>query len=80
MEPGGRDAPAVDLANSTVEYAKQNLESVRTNYEAGVVAISELLEAQTLYRQALDQQTDASINYKLSAIKYKQVGFDGTMD
>lgn len=68
------------LANSTVEYAKQNLESVRTNYEAGVVAISELLEAQTLYRQALDQQTDASINYKLSAIKYKQVGFDGTMD
>lgn len=57
------------LAQSGVAYAQQNLSTVQINYEAGMVSISDLLEAQTLYRQALDQLTDARIDYRLKMVK-----------
>lgn len=61
----------VTLMEVTVKDAQTNLQTVQVNYEAGVVAVSELLEAQTLYRQAQDQLVDARINYRLMCSKWK---------
>ena len=60
----------LQLSMETVEYARQNLASVQVNYDAGIVAIHDLLEAQTLLRQAIDKRTEARINYRMQQRKY----------
>ena len=60
----------LQLSMETVEYARQNLASVQVNYDAGIVAIHDLLEAQTLLRQAIDKRTEARINYRMQLRKY----------
>lgn len=64
-------ADQVVLMKSTVEDADANLQSVKVNYEAGMVAVSELLEAQTLHRQAQDQLVEARIDYQLKLAKWR---------
>lgn len=63
----------VALAESTLYNAKENLESVLTNYEAGLVPVSELLEARTLYSQAQDQFTEARIDLTLKCARLKLI-------
>ncbi len=63
----------VALAESTLYDAKENLESVLTNYEAGLVPVSELLEARTLYSQAQDQFTEARIDLTLKCARLKLI-------
>ena len=63
----------VTLAESSVRSAEANLQSTRTNYEAGLVPIFELLEAQTLLLQAQNQRTDALIDLKIKAERYKML-------
>ncbi len=60
----------LQIALETVDYARQNLASVQVNYEAGIVAIHDLLEAQTLLRQAFDKETEARIAYRMQQRKY----------
>ena len=60
----------VTLAESSVRSAESNLQSTKTNYEAGLVPISELLEAQTLLLQAQNQRTDALIDLKIKTERY----------
>ncbi len=60
----------LELSMETVEYARQNLASVQVNYEAGIVAIHDLLEAQTLLRQAIDKRTEARVAYRMQQRKY----------
>lgn len=63
----------VALAKSTLLDAKENLESVQTNYEAGLVPVSDLLEARTLYSQAQDQFTEARIDLTLKCARLKLI-------
>lgn len=60
----------ISLAESAV---KQSLENVRVNrdyYNAGTSSVSDLLDAQTLYRQSCNRLTTAKINYKLKLSEY----------
>lgn len=61
------------LADETVEVAADNLKIATDHYHAGLIPLSELLEAQTLHRQAVDQQSDARISYKVKLARYKQL-------
>ena len=63
----------VALAESTLYDAKENLENVLTSYEAGLVPVSELLEARTLYSQAQDQLTEARIDLHLKCARLKLI-------
>ena len=61
----------VQLKQTSVQYAEVNRQTYRVNFQAGMVPVSELLEAQTLYRQAQDELIDAKIEYwkALSALQ-----------
>ena len=61
------------IVEQTVDNASRNLATAMQNYQAGLVPMSELLEAQALYRQALDQQVDDRIAYQLRLTKYLQL-------
>lgn len=63
-------AEQIQLMRNTVTNAKVNLNTSTVNYKAGLTPISDLLEAQTLYRQSQDQYTDALISYKLKLAHY----------
>lgn len=63
-------AEQIQLMRNTVTNAKVNLNTSSVNYKAGLTPISDLLEAQTLYRQSQDQYTDALISYKLKLAHY----------
>jgi len=60
-----------ELMKATVHDAEVNLETSATNYRAGLIPISELLEAQTIHRQAFDQLIDAKISYQNALTHYR---------
>ncbi len=60
------------LATANVEMAQENLTLSQRNYQAGLIGLSELLEAQTLYQQSLDQQNDQKIAYLTALKRYRQ--------
>lgn len=59
-------------SNSGIEQAKENLRLNRDYYNAGISKMSDLLEAQLLYQQALDSRTDVFVAYQIKALKYRQ--------
>ena len=61
------------LMGMALQDAEANLQDVKTDYEAGLVPVADLLEAQTLYMQALNQRTDALIDLKIKAEHYKRL-------
>ena len=61
-----------DLARKGVEQAKENLRLNRDYYRAGTATMSTLLEAQLLYQQTLDKQTDAYCDYQNKVLAYRQ--------
>ncbi len=60
----------LQISMESVDYTRQNLASVQVNYEAGIVAIHDLLEAQTMLRQAIDKRTETRIAYRMQQRKY----------
>lgn len=58
------------LTGMALQDAEANLLDAKANYEAGIIPVSELLEAQTLLRQAQDQLTDAKIAYRMAMSHY----------
>lgn len=64
-------ANQIELMKVTVQDAELNAQTSLVNYQAGLVSISELLEAQTLYRQAQDQLVDAQISFKIKWARYQ---------
>ncbi len=60
------------LAEQAVNTARDNMTVCYHNYQAGLISISELLESQVLYRQAVDQRNDYRIAYRVSLTKYRQ--------
>lgn len=60
----------MDIASQSIDQAKENLRLNKNYYEAGVSTITELLDAQTLYRQALDQYAEAYGAYRTALASY----------
>ena len=62
----------VELMNTALADAQENLNTARTNFEAGLVTVSEVLEAQTLLLQARNHCTDAQIDLYVKNNRYSQ--------
>ncbi len=63
----------VSVSQVSTEQAIENLRISQDNYKAGVIGISDLLEAQAVLQQAKDQLTDAGSNYKIKLSNYLMV-------
>lgn len=59
------------LMELALQDAEANLRDVKADYDAGLVPVSDLLEAQTLLLQTQNQRTDALIDLKIKAEHYK---------
>ena len=62
----------LQIANRSIEQAEENLRLNRDYYRAGTSRMSDLLEAQLLYQQALDKHTDAFADYQNKLLEYRQ--------
>ena len=60
------------IAQRSIEQAEENLRLNRDFYRAGTSKMSDLLEAQLLYQQSCDKQTDAYADYQNKLLKYRQ--------
>ena len=60
------------LAQQGIEQAEENLRLNRDRYRAGTSTMSNLLEAQLLYQQTKDKQTDAYADLQLRLLDYRQ--------
>ncbi len=63
----------VGLTRETLEQAEENLRVNEDSFDNGLSDVSDLLEAQTMRRQAMDQVIDAAADYRLKVIHYLQV-------
>ncbi len=61
------------LAEQAVEDAQSNMRMSSQYYNAGLIPLSDLLEAQTLYRNALDTRIEQSMAYIICLRHYKQI-------
>ena len=64
----------ITIAEKTRDTAKENLRMARINYEAGLIPIAELLEAQAYCSKAESELIDAQLNLRIAqrkAIDYK---------
>ena len=62
----------LDIARRSTEQASENLRLHRDYYRAGTVRMSDLLEAQLLYQQACDKQTEAYAELQNRLLDYRQ--------
>ena len=60
----------INIAQKSLENAKENLKITNDNYKAGVSNMSDLLEAQSVYQDALDSLNEARCNYQVKKAKY----------
>jgi len=63
----------IELSQKAADDAMQNLKTTQDFYDAGMLPLSDLLEAQTLYKNAMDELADSRSNYRISLLKYKQL-------
>ncbi|MBO7480898.1 MAG: TolC family protein [Bacteroidales bacterium] len=61
------------LSQQTAETASENLNLSTDNYNAGMISMSEVLEAQALLQQAHSQLADDMVDYMIKLTKYKQL-------
>ena len=61
----------IGIADRSIEQAEENLRINRISYQSGTITMSDLLQAQTLYQQALDKRTDAFADYQNKILAYK---------
>jgi len=57
---------------STIQ-ADENLKVNRDNYRSGIIAVSDLLEAQAQLQQSNDDYTEAMTNYQIARLYYLQI-------
>ena len=62
----------LDIAQRSIEQSEENLRLHRNFYKAGTTKMSDLLEAQLLYQQALDRRTDAYADLQNKILEYRQ--------
>lgn len=63
----------LDIYRQTILQAEENLKVNRDYYASGMVPLSDLLEAQALYQQSVEQYVDKCIDYKLKVLEYGQM-------
>ena len=61
------------LANKSILSAEKNLKISQDNYNAGVITLSDLLEAQNLLQQSRDQHTEAATMYFVKLAEHRQM-------
>ena len=61
----------LDIAKRSIAQAEENLRISRNTYRAGTITMSDLLQAQLLYQQALDKHTDALADYHNKVVAYR---------
>ncbi len=61
----------VGVSQISVEQAAENLRISQDNYKAGIISISDLLEAQAVAQQAKDNLIDAQCQFRSKLAKYK---------
>ncbi len=62
----------VENAKRSVESATENLKITNDNFKAGIIKISELLEAQAEYQKALDELTESQCKYQIAKANYQR--------
>ena len=63
----------ISMAQTALNDAAANLKITQDYYEAGLVTLSDLLEAQTMLKNSRDELSDSRVEYQLNLIKYKQL-------
>lgn len=63
----------INMAQSALKDAEANMKITDDYYEAGLVALSDVLEAQTLLKKSRDELTDSRVEYRVNLVKYKQL-------
>ena len=63
----------ITMAQTSLKDAEANLKITQDYYEAGLVTLSDVLEAQTLLKQSRDELTDSRVEYRINLVKYKQM-------
>ncbi len=63
----------VQLAENSIRQAEENLNVSRDNYDAGMINVSELLDAQAQVQQSNDIYIDALNQYRIARVNYLQV-------
>lgn len=60
----------IDIARRSIEQARENLRMHEDFYQAGTATMSDLLDAQTLYRQSCDRLSEAVATYEIKKVEY----------
>ena len=63
----------ISMAQTALRDAEANLKITEDYYEAGLVALSDVLEAQTLLKQSRDELTDSRVEYRINLVTYKSL-------
>ena len=63
----------ISMAQTALRDAEANLKITEDYYDAGLVTLSDVLEAQTLLKQSRDELTDSRVEYRVNLMKYKQL-------
>ncbi len=61
------------IVKRTVDNAKENMRISQLNYNAGLATLAEYLQAQSLYSQALNQQSEAQTRYLITFSRYNRL-------
>lgn len=63
----------LDLQKMIVTDARNNYETAQMEYKVGKTTLTQLLEAETLYRQAIDQEVAQKITYRITYKKLQYI-------
>ena len=63
----------ITMAETALHDAEANLKITEDYYDAGLVALSDVLEAQTLLKQSRDELTDSRVEYRINLLTYLQL-------
>lgn len=63
----------ITMAQTALKDAEANLKITQDYYDAGLVALSDVLEAQTLLKQSRDELTDSRVEYRINLVTYRQL-------
>ena len=66
----------ITMAQTALKDAEANLKITQDYYDAGLVALSDVLEAQTLLKQSRDELTDSRVEYRINLVTYQQLTGD----
>jgi outer membrane protein TolC len=66
----------ITMAQTALSDAEANLKITQDYYNAGLVALSDVLEAQTMLKQSRDELTDSRVEYRINLVKYQQLTGD----